>query len=173
MAYLICCEYAAHPPADGYSTARGTASPVLILTLRLGVAPIPLAWVLSPSLDASDAYCCNPWMAVTFNKITALFPAAQTLALALIGSLQSLSYTHHTSLDLEWSKWTPSFHVSALKTKVSTANTFPDNKEHEYFFKIRDIRIFIHCINTSVDLRTFIFGIQTVPKINNEILRPH
>jgi len=34
MAYLICCEYPAHPPADGSSTAKGSADTVLVVTLQ-------------------------------------------------------------------------------------------------------------------------------------------
>jgi hypothetical protein len=33
VAYLICCEYPAHPPADGSSTAKGSADTVLVSTL--------------------------------------------------------------------------------------------------------------------------------------------
>lgn len=114
-------------------TQRLKVQPTMFWLKRYGlrVAPVPLARVLSPS---SDVYCCNPWMVATVNKTTALFSTAQTLALALTGSQQSLSYTHHTSLDVEWSKRKPSFHVSALKTNLITANTFP-YKEHKYFFK--------------------------------------
>jgi hypothetical protein len=34
MAYLICCEYPAHPPADGSLIAKGSADTVLVVTLR-------------------------------------------------------------------------------------------------------------------------------------------
>lgn len=151
-------------------TQRLKVQPTLFWFKRYGlrVAPVPLARVRSPS----DAYCCNPWMAATVNKITALFSAAQTLALALTGSQQSLSYTHHTSLDVEWSKWTLSFHISVLKTELITANTFPYNKEHNFFLNTWQNNFHSLHKNTSVDLRIFIFDTQTVPKINSKILRP-
>jgi len=39
MAYLICCEYPAHPSADGSSTAKGSADTVLVVTLRFARCP--------------------------------------------------------------------------------------------------------------------------------------
>jgi len=50
MAYLICCEYPAHPPADGSSTAKGSADTVLVVTLRFARCSFPL--------DTGFVACC-------------------------------------------------------------------------------------------------------------------
>jgi hypothetical protein len=41
MAYLICCEYPAHPPADGSSIAKGSADTALFVTLLFACCSFP------------------------------------------------------------------------------------------------------------------------------------
>ena len=62
MAYLICCEYPAHPPVGWVLTARGSADTLLVLTLRFSRCSFPLGprfgvcqrWTLLFPLQ-----CCN------------------------------------------------------------------------------------------------------------------
>ena len=90
MAYLICCEYPAHPPAYGSSVAKGSADTVLVLTLQLD--------------RCSSCYC--PEFVVLLPKHTAVFTellhtSESNRTCYHITSLQVLSNSHHAQLEAE------------------------------------------------------------------------
>jgi hypothetical protein len=57
MAYLICCKYPAHPPADGSSISKGSTDTVLVLTWRVSRCSSSLDPRIDVLLWSQD--CCT------------------------------------------------------------------------------------------------------------------
>jgi hypothetical protein len=64
MAYLICCKYPAHPPADGSSNAKGSADTILVSTIHFARS----SSCRSPGFDVCSGWtllfplvCCIQW----------------------------------------------------------------------------------------------------------------
>jgi hypothetical protein len=93
MAYPICCKYPSHPPADGSSTAKGSARHWFGFNFTV-CALLLFTWSLVRS-PAVTAYCYNPRIAGIGDKSNAL---TTTLSLTLIGDVTNpvhLSQHYH------------------------------------------------------------------------------
>jgi hypothetical protein len=91
MAYLICCKYPAHPPADGSSISKGSARHCFGVNVTV-CALLLLPWSLVRSLPQMDAGVSTG----TFQSLTKFQENPTTLSQILRGSLQS--HTQHNTL---------------------------------------------------------------------------
>jgi hypothetical protein len=100
VAYLICCEYPAHPPADGSSNAKGSTDTVLVCNVTV-CALLLLSWSWVRSVLMFQLERCGRW-----NNDTALFDGHSESGwyCTHITSLYSTSTKTHTSRNNE-SAW--------------------------------------------------------------------
>ena len=89
--------------------------------------PWSFAGCRSPASDTHCYDCC------TVDKITALVTLTLSLALEITNSLQTLSYSDHTSLDTKRSKWTFSCHGSNRKENWTLITHFEIIKNITHF----------------------------------------
>jgi len=97
----------------------------------------------------------------TVDKITALVTLTLSLALVITSSLQTFSYSDHTSLDTKRSKWTFSCHWSNRKENWTLITRFEIIKNITYFKNTSENNF--HSL-PDTKIINVVFGAQTLPK---------
>jgi len=136
--------------------------------LRVAPLALVLCWLSKSCFGYTLLWaidCC------TVDKITALVTLTLSLALAITSSLQTLSYSDHTSLYTKRSKWTFSCHGSNRKENwtLITHSEIIQNTTH---FKNSSEKNF-HSLHTHTKIINVVFGAQTLPKMHKFLYSAH
>ena len=133
MAYLICCEYPAHPPADGSSIAKGSADTALVCNVTV-CALLLFMWYWVRRLPWWTPVllleCCNRWQIGT------------TLYYKHLESRSYHTHTHHSILLHFQEK--RKLRIRSFYLKVRTTNS-DEYSRPERWFQTRNKTSPRHC----------------------------